>query len=244
MHTRPKYNVVISPVKDVILRGSADASFWVERLAPEELAPLEVDGKAQLILIAVDARFLGIRFRELSIAVSVQSPGGDGDENAVYLPHAFQSLRLFAFIERTFYHTPYHAAKIRVETGPPASFEVALREGTIVRAAMSSQSTAQTTRPARTVEEVSEGPIFLPSRAGQTSRKAFFARLEGRADIYPFAPGDSLRLAPTARAPIVEWLIESGFAPQEWLIRTSAVHGRSKSVDRRSVGLVATAESG
>jgi hypothetical protein len=239
VHNRPKYNVVVSPVRDIVLRGTADWSFWTERLAREELAPLEVDGKAQLMLIAVDARFMGIRFRELSIAVSVQSPGGDGDEDAVYLPHAFQSLRLFAFIERTFYHTPYHAAKIRVDAGPPASFEVALPEGPIVRAAMSADSTAQARRPARTAEEISEGPIFLPSRLGQSSRKVFFARLEGLADVYPFMPGDTLKLAPTARAPIIEWLIESDFAPQEWLIRTNAVHGRSKSVDRRSVGLVA-----
>ncbi|MEX0676503.1 MAG: hypothetical protein WD063_05475 [Pirellulales bacterium] len=244
MNGRPRYNVEISPVRDIILRGSADLSFWAERLEREDLVPLGDGGKAQLLLIAVDAKFMGVRFRELSVAVSLEASGGTDGHDAVYLPQAFNSVRLFAFVERTFYHTPYYPARIRVETRLPAAFEVSLAEGVILRAEMSADSTSATRKPTRLQEESWEGPIFLPSSPRQQDPKVFFARLAGHTHAYPFAARDTITLKPTSRAPIVEWLAESEFSPQEWAIRETATHARTKSVGRSSVPLSPAGQAG
>jgi hypothetical protein len=232
VNARPRYNVEISPVRDITLRGTADLSFWQERLQGQDLVPAaDENGKAQLLLVAVDAKFMGLRFRELSVAVFVRDPDG------VYLAHAFNSSRLFAFVERTFYHTPYYRANILVETRLPASFEVSLAEGMILSAQMSPDSAADTRKPLRSQEESWEGPILLPRAEAQQEGKLFFAKLSGPADAYAFAARDTITLAPTPRAPIVEWLAESEFSPQEWAIRETATHARTKSVNRSSVQL-------
>lgn len=224
-------------MRDILLRGRADLSFWAERLEREDLVPLNDGGKARLLLIAVDAKFMGVRFREFSVAVSLDAPSGNDGHDAVYLPQAFNSLRLFAFVERTFYHTPYYPARIRVETRLPAAFEVSLAEGVILRAEMSADSTPPSRKPARSEEERWEGPILLPRANSQKEGKLFFARLIGHTNAYPFAARDTITLKPTSRAPIIEWLAESEFLPQEWAIRDAATHARSKSVNRSSVQL-------
>jgi hypothetical protein len=244
VNARPRYNVEISSVRDIILRGTADFSFWKERLQGEDLVPAGDDGKAQLMLIAVDAKFMGLRFRELSIAVFVCEPGGGGEPMGVYLPHAFNSLRLFAFIERTFYHTPYYRANIRVETRLPAAFEVSLAEGVILGANMPDGATGATRKASRSQVEEWEGPILLPRDGTQNEGKLFFARLTGHTDAYSFAAHDTITLKPTRAAPIVDWLVASEFSPQEWAIRTSARHARSKSVYRNSVSLLPAGQPG
>lgn len=244
MNARPRYNVKISPVRDIMLRGTADLTFWQERLRGENVVPVVAEGKAQLMLIAVDAKFMGVRFRELSVAVSVDLAEAGGPHDAAYLVHAFNSVRLFAFVERTFYHTPYHHAKIRVETRLPAAFEASLAEGTIIKAEMSPDSAVDTRRPSRSDEERWEGPILLPRAGAQTESKLFFARLTGHSDAYWFSARDAITLAPTPRAPIIEWLAESEFAPQEWAIRETATHARSKSVNRTSVELSPAGQPG
>ncbi len=231
-------------MRDITLRGTADLSFWQERLQREDLVPAADDGKAQLLLTAVDAKFMGLRFRELSIAVFVCEPDGGGEPVGVYLAHAFNSLRMFAFVERTFYHTPYYHANIRVETRLPAAFEVSLEEGVILRAQMSADSTAATRQPSRSQEEGWEGPILLPRADSQKEGKLFFARLSGHTDAYSFAARDAITLNGTPRAPIVEWLAESEFSPQEWTIRETGTHARTKSVDRSSVQLSHAGQTG
>lgn len=244
MNARPRYNVEISPVRDITLAGTADLSFWHERLRGQDLVPAAEDKRAQLLLIAVDAKFMGLAFREVSIAIFVCEQDGGDEPIGVYLPHAFNSSRMFAFVERTFYHTPYYRGNIRVETRLPAGFEVSLAEGVVLAAEMSADSSAATRKPVRSGEEDWEGPILLPRSGPRDEAKMFFARLAGHSDAYSFAAHDTLLLKPTARAPIIEWLAESEFAPQEWAIRETATHARSKSVARSSVPLVPAGQPG
>lgn len=237
MSARPRYNVVVKPVREVQLRGTADFSFWQQRLRDQQLSPApDADGKAQLLLLAVDTRFMGVRFRELSLAVTIAEAGSE-EAVGVYLPQAFNSVRLFAWVERTFYHTPYHRADVHVETGMPAGFEVSLREGVILRAEMEPAASAESRPAVRSDEETWEGPIFLPRAAGQQQNKLFFARLTGDAAVYSFSAQDKITLVPTARAPAIDWLAESEFSPSEWLVRQAGIHARSKSVVRDSVQL-------
>lgn len=55
----------------------------------ERLDPLPMDGKAQVMLVAIDARFMGLRFRELSVSVLASSDDCP-DEQVVLLVAAFQ----------------------------------------------------------------------------------------------------------------------------------------------------------
>jgi hypothetical protein len=115
-----KYVAEVSPVKEVTLHGLADLSFWQEQLAAEGLTPLAQDGKAQLFISATEARFKGIRFRECLIGIHVQRVNAEPDDMpAMFLLHAWNSLRLFAWIERTLFGTPYYPGQIKVEPKQP-----------------------------------------------------------------------------------------------------------------------------
>src|SRR5262245_16342161 len=95
MNTAVQYDAELAHVREGSLRGTADPAFSTDRLMEEELVPAEQDGKAQLLIVAADARFLGVRFREVSFSVLVSRPGA-----GVFLVRAFNSCRLFAFCER------------------------------------------------------------------------------------------------------------------------------------------------
>ena len=78
------------------------------------------------------------------------------------------------------------------------------------------------------------GPVFLPgnTRGKGTSRRLFFAKVEGETQAYPFLSTDTLTLRPSAGSPILQALIDSHFVVDEWLIRRDAVHAKSKTFRR------------
>ena len=116
-----KFVAELSHVREVSLLGRADLSYWVERLAAEELVPEAVDGKAKVLVVAADAKFRGVRFREVSFSIAVRRPEVGAAGDASNLLHAFNSSRFFAFCERVFFSTPYYAADVRVSAALPAS---------------------------------------------------------------------------------------------------------------------------
>ena len=66
-----RYVASLRHVREVSLLCTADWAYWQRRLAPEDLVPAERDGRAQILVIAADARFWGVRFQELSFSVVV-----------------------------------------------------------------------------------------------------------------------------------------------------------------------------
>src|SRR5262249_27557184 len=100
MNTSVKWAAELAHVREVSLLGTADLAFWKDRLLKEELLPVQSDGRAQLLIIAADSKFMGVRFRELSFCVSVSRPDGGIRQDAAYLVRAFNSCRFFAFCER------------------------------------------------------------------------------------------------------------------------------------------------
>src|SRR5262245_50276605 len=100
----------VAPVSEVTLLGSAELPFWRQQLRPAALSPTIKDGRAQLMISAVAAKFKGMPFRELSISVLVSRHAEGGTADGAFLIHAFNSSQLFACIERTFFHTPYFPA--------------------------------------------------------------------------------------------------------------------------------------
>lgn len=210
------YISTITDVREVALSGTADLDYWRERLRGAGLVPYDDDGRASLLLTALESKFRGIPFRELSISVRV----GDGDE--AYLAHAFNSSRLLAYAERVFFQTPYRLAGLAVDERIPAHMTLSLHGRPLFSARMAAGS-----MPARSEEPLWEGAIYLPG-----GEKVFYARLSGAADIYPFTRQDLVDIRPHPEVAIFSQLIESNFAGKEWMVRAGAVHARSVTYPR------------
>ncbi len=225
-----RYIAQIAPAREVTLLGTADMAFWSERLREAGLHPTRVDGKAEVVLSAVGARYKGIGFREFSVSAFVCRREGGPDRDAVYLAGAFNTSRFFAFVERTVFRTPYLHGSVSVDPGPPASFGVAGAGGAWLRARMAPGGTPEARVPVRAAEEGWEGPLFLP---GPAPGRYFFARVAGFTRAYPFDPSaDEVALNPPPGDEALRWLADSRFSGREWIVRESATHARSGTFRR------------
>lgn len=234
MTIRPiRYHVEIGPVREVSLLGTADLAFWRARLGEEGLQPIDSAGKAQVLIVGVDARFKGIAFRELSISVLARELDNDSPHSGALLVQAFNSIRFFAFVERAFFHTPYLPAQLVVDAKKPAGLQVAWQHSEVLRTQMAPQ-TSHPRQPASDTESGWRGAIYLPSPAGTAAdrRRLFFGKLIGRTQTYPFAADDVIEIRPNRDIPILQCLVDSQFTPSEWQIRPAATHGKSKTIRR------------
>jgi hypothetical protein len=238
MNTAVKWAAELAHVKEVSLLGAADLSFWKDWLKEEGIFPAESDGQAQLLVVAADSKFMGVRFRELSFSVLVAS-GQDGAwRDAAYLAGAFNSCRLFAFCERAFFSTPYRHGAVGVFASPPASISLAKSGEVVFRAQMEACASGPGRQPSRSQEEGWEGPVFLPGNRRGRGRQGrlFFARLRGFTQAYPFLPGrDSVTINPLPDNEVLQALVDSHFVAREWAVRTDATHAKSKTYKRASV---------
>lgn len=229
MNSPVKYIAEISPVRELSLLGTADLTFWKDRLKPVRLCPAAPAGVAQILVTATDARFRGIPFRELSVAVAVSRRLEGASRDGYYLVQAFNSSRLFARIERTCFSTPYYHGRIQLDVRLPASVQVARGNDVLFRGQMATHPR----EPTRTGDELWQGPIFLPKTGGPNDPgKVFFAKIAGLTRTFSFAPTDVLSVAPSKDAPILQWLIDSRFTGAEWAVRETATHAKSKTVKR------------
>jgi hypothetical protein len=222
-------------VREVSLLGTADLAFWKERLLKEELHPAECDGQAQLLIIAADAKYLGVRFRELSVSVLVSRPREGTRQDAAYLVRAFNSCRSFAYCERVFFSTPYYYGDVRVSASLPASVHLVQKEEVVFAAQMSADVPGQGREPSCCGEACWEGPVFLPESRRRKDRpgKLFVARLRGHTQRYPFLPGwDSVAIRPPPGSEVLQALINSHFLAMEWIVRADATHAKSKTYRR------------
>src|SRR5438128_643219 len=120
MNTAVKWAAELAHVREVSLLGTADLSYWTDRLLTENLLPAESDGQAQLLTVAADAKYMGVRFRELSFSILVSWSEEGVRQDAAYLARAFNSCGLFAFCERVLFSTPYYHADVRMSASFPA----------------------------------------------------------------------------------------------------------------------------
>jgi hypothetical protein len=223
-----KYHVEIANVREVSIVGDADLAMWRRRLQGEGLRPTIVDGRAQLVISAVDAKFMGIRFREMSLSVFVSQHGDDRRDGA-FLAHAFNSVRFFAWVERTMFRTPYWPARLEVSC-QPASFKAAQGGRTLIEARRAAKPVPDL--PLWVGEDGWQGPIYLPARFEGDAGSMFHGKIGGRTQVFPFGTDDVLRMLPTEGNEPLAWFIDSDFTPREWHIRESARHGKSKTVPR------------
>ena len=217
-----KYVAEIKNVREICLVGSADLEFWKTHLSPLRLAPINFAGHARVLVSCVKLKWMGIAFEELSIAIPIDSR--DSGTQSIYLASAFNTSRLLAWCERTFFQTPYEHARITMRAEQPWSFE--LREDTLSTLAVHCQRVAPTAK----VEDDWTGSIFLPVKGQRTKRKFFHAKLTGPVQVVPFAETFAeLRLRPSMQQSAIGLLVDSHFAPSEWRVRPNATHARSKT---------------
>jgi hypothetical protein len=232
---RVKWSAELSHVREVSLRGSADLDFWRSRMVGEQLDPLACDGRAVVMIVAAAGKFMGIRFRELSISIAVASTLDEQITDEYFLLRAFNSNRVFACCERALFATPYEHAVVAVEDALPAAVSVAQDDLAWFRMAMGDHHPPTTRVPTGEGEETWEARIMLPRKGRRVARGAymFFARIRGNTVRYPFLAGtDSIAICPQADGDVLHVLLESQFAAHEWIIRSNATHAKSKTYRR------------
>jgi hypothetical protein len=243
MSAKIKYAAQLSHVREVSLRGTADLEYWAERLRGEKLVPTEERGRAQILVIAADSKFMGIRFTELSFSVFAtamngHATNGSGGEGA-YLLRAFNSVRFFAFCERALFKTPYYHGTTRVQAEVPAAVELTVGGRVVYRAAMQASGGASQRAPAQSGPGGWSGPIYLPGR-----ERLFFATISGHTETYPFGANDTLLLQPSPESQVLQALVDSHFQPCEWSLRGDASHAKSKTYRREDAAALAAGASG
>ena len=131
MNMPVKWAAELAHVREVTLLGTADLSFWKDWLVEQDLRPSEHDGKAQLLIVAADSKYMGICFRELSFSVLVSTQEVGAQQDAVYLVRAFNSSRLFTFCEQVIFSTPYCHGDVRISASFPFAVHV-VKNGEVV----------------------------------------------------------------------------------------------------------------
>lgn len=217
-----KYIAEIKNVREICLVGSADLEFWKTHLGSLRLSSTNFAGRARIFISAVKLKWMGIAFQELSIAIAIDPP--DSSSHSIYLESAFNTSRLLAWSERTFFQTPYEHAQISMQTEQPWSFD--LRDNALATLAVQCQRVA----PTATIADDWTVSIFLPPASQSTRRKFFHAKLSGPVQVAPFAATSAeLRLQPSMKQPAIGLLVDSHFTPTEWRVRPNATHARSKT---------------
>ena len=232
-----RYVAEPSQVREVSLLGTADLAFWDSRLQKENLRPLQRGGRAQILIIAAEMTYLGIRFTEVSFSVLVFVPEYETQDSA-FLVHAFNSCRLFAFCESSFFATPYSHANCHVSVSDCASIEITLRGKHFFGAKMLLDAPGFHRKPSCAGLNGWEGPIFLPRRPRdlEGDTRLFFGRIKGHTLTYPFASGaDCVSIAPSGDSRILQSLLDSEFTGEEWRVRPDATHGKSRTYRRSEV---------
>jgi hypothetical protein len=235
MNPPVKWAAELADVEEASILGVADWGYWNDHLRQADLVPAERDGKAQILIVAGAARFAGIGFRELSFSVLVSQPGQWTWRESSYLIQAINSSRPFAFCERAFLSTPYLHGNLRLASALPDVVEWAEKGRVLFRAQMQAEASATSREPSTCGEDGWEGAVFLPDQHGHDDnrRKMFFARLQGYAKRYPFlGERDMLKVEPSPDVPVLQALVDSRFAPAEWVLRPKAIHAKSKTYRR------------
>jgi hypothetical protein len=228
--TNIRYVAEPKQVREVTLTGATDLGFWSDYLKSEGLAPVRFGDDGQIVIVAAEMVYMGLRFTEVSFsvrAVLIHSSSSAG----MRLLHAFTSSRIFAWCERALFATPYSHGKCCVSVHRPTAVRLDAQGERVLGAEMSSVE-----RPViRAGDESWEGPVFLPSRGTPNDRRLFFGRLRGHTIVYPFSTGDHFAIEPSAGGGALQPLADSRFHPKEWVVRADATHGKSKTYRQTEV---------
>ena len=232
-----KYQATVHPVQEGTLFGSADLAYWRRVLADYKLLPAQHDGLAEVIVSATSARFMGKRFRELSFSVVVTDVEGADRRDGLFMFHAYNSSAFFAWVERSFFHTPYFTGDLAVSTEEPPS--MLLRDGgtAVFHAQCGGRGPATPRKPIRVEEVLWKVPINLPSKDSSMKgrHRMFHARIQGLTSFHAFDPeNDVWDVDKAAGRCGFDVLSACSFKPREWQVRHAATHSKGKTIFRNS----------
>lgn len=211
------YPIAVEPVDELCLAGPVDAGWAAGLLGPEGLVAAAVDGAPSASVCATASSFLGKDFAEAVFGLTVEGAGSEPD---LFLVRALNSVRFFAWVERTRNRSPYGYGAVTHSSDPAAlSVLLATADGEVLRA-----GSTHPPGPASPAVEVFEGRVLQPGRS------FFYARLEGALTRRPFVPGDTFAVGPDAADPFAAALRASGFTPVEWRIRPAGRHAKTDTV--------------
>ncbi len=226
-----QYVAVVTGVHEVTLVANADLEYWKEKLKDEEVKVYDDQGKAELMISSADLVWKGMRSQEVSVSIKV-CDNDRNEPNGFYLIHAFNSSRLFAWIERKVFHTPYYYGRIEVSAEHPVSVIVGEKGHTWMMLHI-----PESRFPVMSENRQWNGPIFLPSLGG--SRKdhgrLFYAKIGGATEVHSFQPSvDLIRIQESIHHPVLRMLLDSNVTGKEWHIRKEAAHAKSKTYLRKA----------
>lgn len=223
-HAQSRVNLdfvtVIHPVLEVTLVGKVQAHLWQPLLDGEAVTIRQTQGEADVLISAVDARYYGIRFRELSVSIGVGEPG----DNRYFLVQAYNSLRVFAWVEQRWFRTPYAPATMTVSPE-----HITLKQG---QTEVFSASRPAASPVLQSGYECRDVRLDLPRRLRQHPSQPhyFFARLEG--DTQYYAGTDTrLTLRSGGHDPVFAALEAARLRIEAWSVRLTARHSKSRTVD-------------
>lgn len=217
MNNQTKYVTVVEPVLEVSLVCQGESAPWHQPLAAEGMTLPPEQEKVELILSGVETRYMGVKFRELSISLRL-------DEERVFLVHAFNSNPLFAWAERTVFRTPYYHGALTVT---PRQIRLMDKGQPLLEATLPPTATAT-----HNLEEVNNWQIVLPAALRKQPDKAhyFKARLEGATQYFALTPQNPSFQMNAALPPSLHPLRASNLIIEKWLVRERARHSKSETL--------------
>lgn len=238
MNQKPiKWAAKLSGVRDVTLIGQANLSYWEERLKGDNLVPVDRGGYAEILVIAANAKYMGIKFREISFSVRVTDRNAPETGEGAYLWQAYLSSSLLGWCERTFFSTPYDEEECDVRTALPPKIRISRQDMELFHAEMESFEGHDPRESIRSGVEGWEGRVYLPNLSSRRSpvEKWFQAKVQGETKAYSFDPAkDILGIDASRQCPPLRVLVDCGFAATEWQVRHNAEHWKSKTYRRNS----------
>ncbi len=220
-----RFIVEVRHVREVSLAGLADLDDWQKRLQPQALFPFATDDRVEVLITAAVLRWMGRRTTELTISLPVMEQPGASVPDGMLLMQAFNSSRLFAWIERTFFSTPYDLGHIQLDDRVPARISLSDQSGTMIDLRQAPGAVLQHSQ-----DEDWQDRIYIPRRGNDRHEtgKYFVARLAGFTEVYA-ADATTVALVPRSQWPALQWLLDSNWTPTAWRIRHDAVHARSRT---------------
>lgn len=215
-----RYATVVEPVLEITLICQGNVDPWQRLLTTEGFTLPPSQDKIEIILSAVEARYMGVKFRELSCSLRI-------DETQAFLVHAYNSNSLFALAERAFFRTPYYHGDLRVN-----SHHIRLtNQGKPLLEA----SLPETAPVSHSQEETNRWQIWFPSalRKQPTIPHYFNAKLEGYTRYYQVPANPSVMLLGVGLPDNLKPLRESEIIIEKWLVRDRARHSKSQTLTRK-----------
>ncbi len=223
-----KYVATVKNVRELVLEGTADLTWWRDHLANEDLEPIEEDSCAVVMLAGLDAKWMGLPLREIAVIVAARCKH-KLVEPGFLLASAFNASRFMVFFERHWFHTPYtRRPDQRVTVGATSSICLGNQPMPDVFAELGPRAPSERLVPQ---EEMGlTGPLVIPRVKDRTRRAWFMVSIKGLTSTFDFDPDrDRFELGPKTTAPIFDDLRDSQFRPKQWYVRKRATHARGKT---------------